>query len=337
MRAWLVEDAFGLDHLRLRERPEPTLGAHEVRVTVRAASLNYRDLLMVQGLYNPKQPLPFVPVSDGAGEVVEVGAGVHDWKPGDRVCSHLPQGWIAGRPYRELVRTTLGGPLDGALAESMVLASTGLLRAPSHLSFVEAATLPCAGLTAWNAMVEHGEVRAGQTVLILGTGGVAIFALQIATLLGARAIVTSSSDEKLEKAKALGAWQTINYRREPEWSSTVFEMTDREGVDLVLEVGGAGTLEQSVRATRVGGRIILIGVLAGTRAAVDVVPIFMKQIRVQGILVGHLQSFREMNRALEAHEVRPVVDRVYPFEEAIEAFRRLEAGKHFGKICIEMA
>ena len=337
MRAWEVSGSFGLDQLSLVERPEPVLGPHQVRIAVRAASLNYRDLLMVQGVYNPRQPLPLIPVSDGAGEVVEVGSEVRGWKPGDRVCGHMPQAWLAGRPHRGVLASTLGGPMDGALAESMVVSEFGLVRAPKHMSFVEAATLPCAALTAWNALVEQGELLAGQTVLILGTGGVAIFALQIAGLLGARAIVTSSSDDKLVRARELGAWQTLNYRSDPSWSKTVFEMTEREGVDLTIEVGGAGTLEQSVRATRIGGRIVLIGNLSGNEAKLNLVPVFMKQIRLQGILVGHLESFQSMNRALETGMLRPVVDRVFPFAEAVEAFRYLEGGQHFGKICIEVA
>jgi NADPH:quinone reductase-like Zn-dependent oxidoreductase len=335
VRAWVVEGGFGRDHLRLVERPEPSPGHGELLVRLRAASLNYRDLMMVEGRYNPRQPLPLVPCSDGVGEVLAVGEGVRGFAPGDRVCPTFAPRWLAGEPDRERLRTTLGGPLDGTLRERMTIAAESVVRPPAHLSDAEAATLPCAALTAWSALVVHGRLRAGETVLVLGTGGVALFALQIALLHGARVVVTSSSDEKLERARALGAWETVNYRREPAWGKRVRELAG-EGVDHVVEVGGAGTLAESLRAVRIGGTIHLIGVLAAGEAPLSIVPVFMQQVRIQGVLVGHREAFEAMNRAIAHHQVRPVVDRVFPFAEVATAFDHLAAGAHFGKVCIEL-
>jgi NADPH:quinone reductase-like Zn-dependent oxidoreductase len=329
----VIEGAFGRDHLRLVERADPAPGAGELLLRVRAASLNYRDLMMVEGRYNPRQPLPLVPCSDGVGEVLACGEGVRGFAPGDRVCPIFAPRWLAGRPDRERLRSTLGGPLDGTLRELMTIPAESVVRPPAHLSDAEAATLPCAGVTAWSALVEHGGVRAGDTVLVLGTGGVALFALQIARLHGARVVVTSSSDEKLARARELGAWETVNYRREAAWGKRVRELTG-EGVDHVVEVGGAGTLAESLRAVRIGGTILLIGVLAAGEAPFSIVPVFMQQVRVQGILVGHREAFAALVRALEQHGTRPVVDSVYPFEEVPAAFEHLAAGAHFGKVCL---
>jgi NADPH:quinone reductase-like Zn-dependent oxidoreductase len=334
MRAVELRDAFGLDHLALVERPEPRPGPGEVLLAMRRAALNYRDLLMVTGQYNPRQKLPLVPGSDGVGIVEEVGEGITRVKPGDRVCPIFSQRWLAGEPTREKVRATLGGPLDGTLTERMVLAAEGVVAAPGHLTDDEAATLACAGVTAWNALVSEGEVRAGDTVLVLGTGGVAIFALQFAKLLGARVIVTSSSDEKLARAKELGADEGINYRQTPEWGARVKELTGGVGADHVVEVGGAGTLDQTLRAVRIGGRVSLIGVLSGAKAEINVNRILMQHVRVQGVLVGHRESFEAMNRAIALHQMRPVVDRVFPLEDIRAAFDYLAAGRHFGKVCV---
>lgn len=301
---------------------------------MKAVSLNYRDLLMVRGHYNPRQPLPLVPCSDGVGVVDAVGDGVDRVAVGDRVATVFAQGWLAGAPEASLVRSTLGGPLDGTLAESMVLSAEGVVKVPAHLSDVQAATLPCAAVTAWSALAGQGSVCAGDTVLVQGTGGVSIFALQLAQLLGARVIVTSSSDAKLERARALGAWQTVNYRATPEWGKAVRALTEGRGVDHVVEVGGAGTLEQSLKAVRVGGSVSVIGVLSGTRSSVDVIPILMGNVRLQGILVGSRADFEAMNRAIDAHRLEPVVDRVFPFAEAQAAFEHLASGSHLGKICI---
>jgi NADPH:quinone reductase-like Zn-dependent oxidoreductase len=336
MRAWQVEERFGLDALRLRELEDPAPGPGELLLRLRAVSLNYRDLMMVDGRYNPRQPLPLVPCSDGVGEVVAVGPGVRDWQPGERACPIFAPFWLAGEPNRERLRNTLGGPLPGTLRERMTVRAEAVVRPPTHLSDEEAATLPCAAVTAWNALITQGRLRAGETVLVLGTGGVALFALQIARLHGARVLVTSSDDGKLARAAALGAEAGINYQREPAWGRRVRELVS-EGVDHVVEVGGAGTLAESLRAVRMGGTIHLIGVLAAGEAPLSIVPVFMSQVRVQGVLVGHRESFEQLNAALAASRLRPVVDRVFAFAEAPAAFRHLAAGAHFGKVCLRVA
>ncbi|MCU0303656.1 MAG: NAD(P)-dependent alcohol dehydrogenase [Thermoanaerobaculales bacterium] len=337
MKAIEIQGGFGVDRLRMVERPEPVAGPGQVVIAMRAASLNYRDLLMVRGLYNPRQPLPLIPCSDGVGEIVAVGEGVSRVAVGDRVATVFSQTWIAGPPTADKLRGTLGGPLDGALAERMVLSAEGVVAVPEHLSDAEAATLPCAAVTAWNALVEQGSVAAGDVVLVQGTGGVSIFALQIARLLGARVIVTSSSDAKLERARELGAWQTINYLEDPAWGAAARRMTGGRGVDHVVEVGGAGTLEQSLKAVRVGGQVSVIGVLSGAVSQLNVIPVLMQQIRLQGILVGSRETFERMNRALEAAGTRPVVDRVVPLADAADALARMASGEHLGKICISMS
>ena len=336
MRAWEIQSGFGLANLRLAERPDPRPGPGQVLIRVRAVALNYRDLLTAEGKYNPKQKLPLIPCSDGAGEVVAVGDGVTRVNPGDRVCGIFAQRWIAGEPSRDKLRSTLGGPFDGMLAELVVLSEEGVVVVPPHLTDEEAATLPCAGLTAWSALVTHGRLTAGDTVLLQGTGGVSTFALQLAQLLGVRALITSSSDEKLERARELGASGQINYRKTPDWSGAVRELTGGAGVDLVVEVGGAGTLEQSLRSVRMGGTVCLIGNLAGTVAQLPLTLIFMQQVRVQGILVGHREGFEAMNRAIAQHGMRPVIDRTVPFDEAPAAFEQMAAGGHFGKICVRV-
>lgn len=336
MRALEVRGAWGLDHLTVGEREDPHPGPGQVVVAVAAAALNYRDLLMVQGKYNPKQPLPLIPGSDGAGRVIEVGAGVSRVKLGDRVCPIFAQGWIAGEPTRERARTTLGGPLDGTLAERVVVSAEGVVAVPDHLSDEEAATLPCAAVTAWNALVAEGGVTAGQTVLVQGTGGVSLFALQLGKALGAQVIVTSSSDEKLARASELGADLTINYRAIPDWGKRAKELTGGRGADLVVEVGGAGTLQQSLAAVRFGGTIALIGNLAGTTTELALTLVFMQRIRLQGILVGDRESFEAMNRALALHQIRPVIDRVFPLREGRAALEHLGSGGHFGKIVVKM-
>ncbi len=335
MRVVELREQFGLENLTLADRSEPTAEPGRIVLRMLAASPNYRDLLMVLGRYNPKQPLPLVPCSDGVGQVMALGQGVERVKVGDRVAPIFAQSWISGSPTPETLRSTLGGPLDGTLTEYLALEESGVVQVPRHLSDEEAATLPCAGLTAWNALVTHGNVRPGETVLVQGTGGVSIFALQFALLLGARVIVTSSSDEKLERARALGAWETINYRNVPDWGRETWKLTGR-GVDLVIEVGGAGTLAQSLAAVRPGGRISLIGMLAGGMSEINIIPILMRQIRVQGVLVGHRESFEAMNRAIEVHRLRPAVSRVFPLDETRAALEHMAAGEHFGKIAIQI-
>jgi NADPH:quinone reductase-like Zn-dependent oxidoreductase len=336
LRVVEIKDGFGLDRLTLGERPEPTPEAGQVLLRMRAASLNYRDLLMVQGQYDPRQPLPLIPCSDGVGEVCAAGAGVQRVSVGERVCPIFAQGWICGPPTRERSRSTLGGPLDGTLAEWMVVDAEGVVPVPEHLGDEEAAALPCATLTAWHAVVDHGETRAGDVVVIQGTGGVSLAALQFTQLAGARAIVTSSNDDKLARATALGAWQTVNYRSKPEWAREVKRLTGGSGADLVIDVGGAGTLPQSIHAVRPGGRICSIGMVAGRGLELDVTPVFMRQVRIQGVFVGPRESFESMNRAIAQHGMRPAVSRVFPLAEARAAFEHLASAEHFGKICIRI-
>ena len=335
MKVFEIQERFGLDHLVQADRPDPGVGPGQVLIGMRAVSLNYRDLLMVTGAYNPRQPLPLIPCSDGVGEVLEVGEGVTRVAPGDRVATMFSQGWYGGPPEPHKLRSTLGGPLDGVLAERRVLSQEGVAKVPDHLSDPEAACLPCAALTAWSAMVTWGSVRAGDTVLVQGTGGVSMFALQFAQLLGARVIVTSSSDAKLEVAHRMGSWRGINYTEDANWGKTVRKLTEGRGVDHVVEVGGAGTLNQSLKAIRPGGEISLIGVLSGHAPELNILPILMQQVKIQGILVGSRDGFEHMCQAIANHELRPVIDRVFPFDESREALVYLSGGRHQGKICIE--
>ncbi len=335
MRAWQVEGAFGLENLVTTERSTPAATGSRVVMKVDAASLNFRDLLMVKGLYNPRQPLPLIPLSDGAGTLVEVGPDVKDLAVGERVCTLFAQGWDCGPLRPETRKYTLGGPLDGTLAQYVELDASGVIPHPQHLNAAEASTLPCAALTAWSALFVHGDLKADDTVLLLGTGGVSIFALQFAVALGARVIITSSCDQKLERATMLGATHTINYRQTPEWGRKVRELTDGTGADLVVEVGGAGTFAQSLRAVRTQGTIALIGVLAGGRSQLDLTPVLMNQVRVQGVFVGHRQSFAMMNRFIEEHAMTPSLDRSFSFSEAPAAFEYAGRGEHVGKITIE--
>jgi NADPH:quinone reductase-like Zn-dependent oxidoreductase len=334
MRVWELQQDFGIDRLHEAERPAPAPGPYEVLVEIGATCLNYRDILMVRGAYNPKQPLPLVPLSDGAGTVVATGDGVSRVQVGDRVAGMFAQGWIDGGPSKERLRRTLGGPLDGMLAERVVLPEHGVAKVPEHMDDVQAATLPCAALTAWSALVTHGSIKAGDVVLVQGTGGVSIFALQIAKLLGARVIATSSRDDKLARAQQLGADATINYVSEEQWGKAARGFTDGEGVDHVVEVGGAGTLGQSIRAIRPGGTISVIGVLSGGKSELDIRPVLMQNVRLQGILVGHRTGFEAMARAMTHHRLEPVVDRVFSWEEARSAFEHLASGQHLGKVCI---
>jgi NADPH:quinone reductase-like Zn-dependent oxidoreductase len=334
MKVFEIQGAFGLENLKVVERPDPAPGPGRVLLRMRAASLNYRDIMTVNGSYNPRQPLPLVPCSDGVGEVVAVGDGVSLVREGDRVATLFSQGWMGGRPTIDQLRATLGGPIDGTLSELMVLPETGVISVPEHLSDAAAATLPCAALTAWSALVELGGVTAGETVLVQGTGGVSVFGLQLARLAGARAIVTSSSDDKLGRARELGAWQTINYRKDADWGQTARSMTGGRGVDHVVDVGGAETLGQSLRAVKVGGTVSVIGVLSGAAASLNIAGILMQNVTLRGILVGSRERFERMNRAVANHRLEPVVDRVFPFAETVEAFAHMAAGRHFGKVCI---
>jgi NADPH:quinone reductase-like Zn-dependent oxidoreductase len=325
---------FGVENLILTEREQPRPGAHEVLVKFHAASLNFRDLMFANGIYNPHAKLPAIPFSDGAGEVVEIGSSVTRWRVGERVCPIFHQDWLEGDPSASKNKSSLGaGELDGVLREFGVFPEQGLVRIPEHLSYDEAATLPCAGVTAWRALVPFGNLKAGESVLTLGTGGVSIFALQFAKAHGARVIATSSSDEKLERARALGADELINYKRTPDWEKEVARLTHGSGVDHVVEVGGAGTLQKSISSTRVYGRIAVIGVLANG-PGLNPVSLLMKSIRMQGIFVGSRQMFEEMNRAIAVNRLKPVIDKTFSFQQVPEALRFMEAGAHFGKIVI---
>jgi NADPH:quinone reductase-like Zn-dependent oxidoreductase len=334
MRVYEVDGKGGLDTLVIRERDVPVPEHKQVLIRMSATSLNYRDLLMVKGGLASKKTTPFVPLSDGAGQVVATGDAVTRFKTGDRVAGSFFQTWSEGEINPQKFSSALGGARDGMLAEYVVLEEDGVVKIPEHLSYEEAATLPCAAVTAWNALVAQGCLKAGDSVLVQGTGGVSVFAIQFARLFGARAIVTSSSDEKLARARALGAVDLINYKRDPEWDARVFELTEGRGVDHVVEVGGAGTLNKSLRAVRMGGTISMIGVLTGVSAEVETSNILRKSVRVQGIYVGSRVMFEEMNRAIALAELRPVVDRVFAFEEAAAALRYMESAAHFGKICI---
>lgn len=335
MRTYEIRE-FGIDNLATTEREIPAPAAGEVLVKFHAASLNYRDLMVVLGSYNPRMKLPAVPLSDGAGVVAAVGDGVTKWVVGDRVSPVVIQDWFDGEPSAEKARTAIGaGAFDGVLREFGAFREESLVAIPDQLSFEEAATLPCAAVTAWNALVVSGRLKAGDTVLTLGTGGVSIFAVQIAKHFGARVISTSSSDEKLERVRRLGADETINYRKRDDWDKVVLEMTSGRGVDHVIEVGGTGTLSKSVKAVRVGGHIALIGAL-DMAGEFNPIPVFMKGIRVQGIFIGSRKMFEDLNDMIEGSNLKPQIDRVFDFDEAREALHYMESGSHFGKIVIKI-
>lgn len=334
MKVIEIQNTFGLDSLKVVERPEPRPGPGQVLLKMQAWSLNYRDLLVVKGQYNPKMRLPVVPLSDGVGEVAQVGDGVTRVKVGDRVAGNFMPKWVAGEVTEAKARSALGGGGPGMLAEYVVLDADGVVHVPAHLTDEEAATLPCAAVTAWHALITEGRVKTGDTVLVQGTGGVSVFALQFATMSGARVIATSSSDAKLAKARALGASDGINYKTSPEWDARAREFTGGVGVDHVVEVGGAGTLAQSLKAVRMGGHISLIGILTGGGGQVNPIATLMKNVRIQGIFVGSCEMFEAMNRAITLHRMRPVVDRVFGFAETAAALRHLESATHFGKVCI---
>jgi NADPH:quinone reductase-like Zn-dependent oxidoreductase len=316
------------------EVPEP--GAGEVLVAIKAVSLNYRDLAVVTGRYPRNAAEPTIIASDGAGQVIAVGDGVTAFRAGDRVAGSFFQKWIAGRYAREYGASALGGAIPGVLTQFRVFDQQGLVRIPEHFSYQEGATLPCAGLTAWNALVPTMHVQAGDTVLLLGTGGVSIFGLQFAQLHGARVIITSSSDEKLARAKALGADETINYNTTPEWDKEVLRLTAGRGVDMVLEVGGGETFTRSMSSVRASGQMAVIGVLSGVAGTIPVGLIGIQTLSVRGIFVGSVAMFEDMNRAIAAHQLRPVIGRVFPFEQSVDALRYLQSAQHFGKIVIAL-
>ncbi len=333
MKVWQIVGDGGIDALELAERPSPLPAPGQVKVRVRANSINYRDLNAVRAPGRAGLAFPRVPNSDGAGDVIAVGPGVSGLAVGDRVAGCFFRNWAAGGISAAAMASAQGGPVDGMLAEEVVLDADGVVPVPAHLDYADAATLPCAALTAWNALVEKGGLKAGDTVLLLGTGGVSIFALQFCVLAGARAIVTSKSDDKLARARAMGAWRAINYSETADWALAARDLTGGIGVDHVVEVGGGGTLAQSIEAVRIGGHIAMIGVL--TQGAVDPTPILRKSIRLNGIYVGSRDMFLDMNAAIEAGRLKPVIDRRFAFAEARDAYRCMEEAGHFGKIVIE--
>lgn len=336
MRLYRLPQQTGFDDLTLGEAETPRCGRGQVLVRMHAASLNFRDLSVATGRYTLGPPLSnLVPLSDGAGEVVEIGEGVTRVKTGDRVAGIFMQSWMGGEQEPAHSKTALGGAIDGVLAEYVVFDEQGLVRIPDHLSYQQAATLPCAAVTAWNALYGLHPLQPGQTVLVLGTGGVSIFGLQFARMAGARVIATSSSDEKLERITAMGASDVINYKTNPEWQETVRALTDGRGVDHVVEVGGPGTLGRSVGATRNGGVVSLIGVL--TKGEIDPMTIFRSGAIVRPIYVGSRQMFEAMNRAISLHRLEPVIDRVFPFAAAPEAYRHLKGATHVGKVVIQIS
>lgn len=336
MRAWQIVGGFGLDHLELVELPDPTPGPGEVVIRIDAVTLNARDLMMVKGEYNPRQRLPLVPCSDACGEVVAIGSGVSRVGLGDRVIPSFAPGWIGGKPDREQARRTLGGPLPGTASELFVAAAEGVVRAPSHLTDAEAAALPCAGLTAWTALIEDGPLAPGETVLVIGSGGVSLFGLQIARSTGVRVVAITRSRSKMELFQTHGADLVIDSTVTPAWGAAVREATGGRGVDHVLEVGGAGTLEQSLAATRFGGHVALIGVLAGAAAPLRLTDIFMRRIRAQGVLVGHRQGLEALVDAADSVLPRPIIDRTFDFDRLPEAFEYLASGDHFGKVSVRV-
>ncbi|MFG3597914.1 NAD(P)-dependent alcohol dehydrogenase [Bradyrhizobium sp. RDI18] len=336
MKCYELQGPSGIDGLALVDKPVPEPGDGQVLVRLRAATLNYRDLITVKGGYGSRQKFPLVPVSDGAGVIERVGPGVREFAAGDRVIGSFFESWIGGEPSEAKMRSALGGAVDGVLCEYRVFPKHALVRTPEHLTDIEAAALPCAGLTAWSAVVKLGGVKPGQTVLTQGTGGVSLFAVQFAKMCGARVIATSSSDAKIERLKQLGADFTLNYKTTPDWGKKAREWSGH-GVDLVVEVGGVGTLNESIRATRIGGTIAFIGVLAGPPPSDLRLPLMvMQQQRLQGVTVGSVEDLQAMVDAITTNDMKPVIDRTFSFDQVSDAFAHMESGAHFGKVAIEI-
>jgi NADPH:quinone reductase-like Zn-dependent oxidoreductase len=329
MRAYFLTGG-GIDGLEMREVADPSPGPGQVAVRVEATSLNYRDLMMAGRLQEER-----IPLSDGAGEVVAVGDGVRSVKVGDRVAGTFFAHWVDGRAFPEMHDAALGGSVDGMLAEVVVAPEHGVVPVPAGWSSQQAATLPCAALTAWNAMVEGQQLGAGQTVLLLGTGGVSVFGLQFAKMFGARAIITSSSDAKLDVMRSMGADVTVNYVTTPDWERAVLDATDGVGVDLVLEVGGAGTLPKSIASTRFDGQVALIGILTGVGGETNPSLLVGRSASLRGVYVGSRRMFLEMNAAIDVNGLDPLIDRVFPFDQALNAYRHLEGQTHIGKVVID--
>jgi len=336
MKAWEIVSEGGIDALELNDRPVPDPGHGQVLVKIGASSINYRDLSTVLAPAARNLPYPTVPNSDCAGEVVSLGPGVTRVSEGDRVMGCFFQDWESGGITPQAMASALGGAIDGVLAEHVVLNENAVVPVPDHLSMEEAATLPCAAVTAWHALTAPQPVRPGETVLLLGTGGVSVFAQQFAGLFGARTIVTSSSDEKLRRMRGLGAGDTINYKATPDWDEAVRDLTDGDGADRIIEVGGPGTLQKSISATRVGGTIALIGILTGAGGEVIPTDIMRKSLTVRGIYVGSRVQFEDMAQAVGQHCLPPVIDQVYDFDEAKAAYHRMHDATHFGKLVVRM-
>ncbi|MAE61851.1 MAG: NAD(P)-dependent alcohol dehydrogenase [Planctomycetaceae bacterium] len=333
MQAYRLESHTGLDALRRVDLPDPTLAPDEILVRVRANAINYRDLSMPLGGYPRNDKIPLIPLSDAAGEVIDVGSDVTEFKPGDRVANCFFRDWIDGDINEQQMHTAHGGGIDGVLAQFIGLKQHAAVHIPAHLSFQQAATLPCAAVTAWQALTA-ADLNPDQTILTLGTGGVSIFALQLAKTAGARVIITSSSDEKLDRARALGADLTINYKTHPDWETEVRKLTDGIGVDNVVELGGVGTLEKSLAAAKVSGTVSLIGILARGENP-SPLPVLFNRLTVRGIYVGSRAMFQQLNRTLETHQIQPVIDQCIPFADAPRAYDLLQSAKHFGKIVIK--
>lgn len=336
MKLYELQNRGGLDNVVRAERADPKPGSGQVLLKMKACSLNYRDLMVAKGSYGAPPPVGRIPLSDGVGEVIEIGAGVSRVKVGERVAGAFMQQWLGGGIPAEAPLSALGGAIDGMLAEYVVLSEQGVVKVPAHLTDDEAASLPCAAVTAWNALMRQGELKAGDTVVCLGTGGVSMIALAFAKMSGARVIVTSSSDDKLAVAKQLGADQTINYKAIPDWDKAVIEATGGRGADIIIEVGGSGTLSKSINAARLGGTVALIGVIAGASGEINTAAILRRHIRVQGIYVGSREMFEEMNRAIEVNKMRPAIGRRFGFEEAGAAYSYLESAVHTGKVTIRI-
>ncbi|MFB6344753.1 MAG: NAD(P)-dependent alcohol dehydrogenase [bacterium] len=334
MNTYELQGDFGFENLVRVDRPSPQPGPGEVLVDIKAVSINYRDLMMIRGEYNPNQPLPLVPFSDACGEVIEVGEAVEQFETGDRVAPIFAQKWRSGNLTPRLRSSTLGGPRDGTLTQQRTFPEEGLVSIPEHLTDEEAAGLPCAGVTAWNALTWGYSLKPGETVLLLGTGGVSLFGLQFAQAFGARTIITSSKDEKLRRAREMGADETINYESNPDWDEQVKGLCEGTGVDRVVEVGGAGTLQKSLNSAAFSAHISIIGVLSGVRSKVNVTSALMKGLNLKGILVGSRMDFEAMNKAIVKNDLHPHVDKVFGFDDVIEACRYQEAGKHMGKVVI---
>ena len=324
----------GFEGLRIAERPTPKPGSRQVVVRMRAASFNWRDMMILKGGYVRGIPLPRIPLSDGAGEVAEVGSEVTRVKVGDRVCGTFFQTWLTGPIFAEAQEAALGGTAEGVLSEYALLEGEGVICFPEHLSFAEAATLPCAGLTAWHGLFEAGGLRAGDTALLLGTGGVSVFGLQLARAAGANAIITSSSDEKLERAKQLGATGTVNYAKNPKWAEAVRAFTGGRGADAVLDVIGGETSQAALESLRVGGHAAIIGARSGVGSDLDRRLVLQKGLRVTGINIGSRAMFEAMNRVITTAKLKPVVDKTFPIDDTIAAYKDFATGKHFGKVVV---